>query len=186
MGYTELLINSAEKGNCPGCGPTMESLDNGPLQQLFSAKEWQELEAWEICCTCCGWLVSYIKGSYSFASMPPDASRENSYRCALEHPEHRGSWPNPQREEMVEKDFDRLEHLQLLSELDPNHYFRDESNQCVLCGKYAPHKIAEERANYQGHPYTNYLCCKHFEQVFGPLSHRYPKIKQPPTWEISN
>lgn len=56
-----------------------------------------------------------------------------------------------------------------------------DGEKCRICGNQASHKVAEEIfpddstgfAQIQGHrimarhPFTAYLCCTHFQQVFG-------------------
>lgn len=48
---------------------------------------------------------------------------------------------------------------------------------CSVCGKDATHKIGEEifrdDPNQMRHNFTAYVCCEHFQLVFGSASKKY-------------
>lgn len=179
MSYVDKLVEKAVTGECPGCGPTLVELLPIPRVTPGSSVFYKY-------CTCCGWIIfieydpDHAISNLEFSSMPPDVDGNTRFECALQHPEHRQNWPVPERDEQQPDSFS-LEELQQESlRLDGKHYYLVNPEQvCGLCGQWGSHKIAEERPNFYGHPYTSSLCCNCFETIFGPLSHRYEKVDTP-------
>jgi hypothetical protein len=87
-----------------------------------------------------------------------------------------GNWPKPESDPDQPDEFTQEELEQELLESDPNHPYLTSNEKCGWCGEWAPHKIAEEKWDFHGHPYSSALCCKHFAEIFGPHSHRYPMV----------
>jgi hypothetical protein len=112
--------------------------------------------------------------------MPPSIDDVNQFDCVIAHPEHRANWPQPEKDKTQPDTFTPLEQAQETLRLDGNHYYLiNPEKKCGTCEAWAAHKISEERPNFYGHPYTSALCCRCFEKVFGPLSHRYEKVLAP-------
>lgn len=173
--YTETLLESAEKGICPGCGPTLEDISIAPT----------DLEILYKYCTCCGWMVwiLYTEGERlesQFSSMPPDLDGKIRFTCGIDHPEHRDNWPQPERDENQPDPFTSEEIMQEVLRQDGRHaYLTTPEERCGNCGNWGSHKIAEDRPNFFGHPYTAAICCNCFEKLFGPKSHQYEKVTEP-------
>jgi hypothetical protein len=183
MTYTEILIDSAQNNICPGCGPTLIN-----VAQARPSIGSQKIE-WEKYCTCCGWHIIKTEDEYLFQSLAPGIpGTEPSFRCGLDHPEHRNNWPKPQADEDQDDDYDELESRQSAYESDPHHYnLFNREVVCALCSKWAAHKIIEMVQGYEGELYGTYankpieryktnLCCNCFEYIFGIESHQYNRV----------
>jgi len=45
-----------------------------------------------------------------------------------------------------------------------------EGEHCSMCGAPAMHKVEEEGARPQRHPFTAYVCCACFARIMGPVA----------------
>lgn len=172
--YTQILVDSALENKCPGCGPTLKDLSAD--SKGFISRY----------CACCGWTIMiHLDDSDQvievlFGSMPPDVDYLDRFNCFMEHPEHRTLWPQPERDDDQPDPYDTLELTQQVFTQDQNHpYLTRPEEKCGNCGKWAPHKIAEEKLDFYGHPYAAAICCDCFEKIFGYQAHRYDKVTQP-------
>lgn len=170
MAYLDMLVSAAIDNTCPGCGPNQLSNippDSDDLRQKF--------------CHCCGWLISFTTDGPETGSLIINPLNGSDFTCIFDHPEHKANWPKPEYDSDQPDQFTEEELAQDLTESDPAHYYLLRDEKCGNCGEWAPHKIAEERNDYQYHPYTSNLCCNCFEKIFGPKSHeRYDKVYTKP------
>lgn len=176
MSYTNTLIGSAKIGLCPGCGPTLENISSRYDAKGIINKY----------CTCCGWTVWVVLNGEGgiedaqFSSMPPDLDGTSRFTCAIDHPEHREVWPQPEPDYSQPDPFTSEEIMQELISNDGYHaYLTTPSETCGNCGRWGSHKVVEDRPNFYGHPYTAAICCDCFQRIFGPLSHNYDKVIEP-------
>ena len=45
--------------------------------------------------------------------------------------------------------------------------------KCSVCGDVATHKIAEDTPELFRHPFTNYVCCRHFGELMGIVAKQW-------------
>jgi hypothetical protein len=172
MTYTDILIGFAEKGECPGCGPTLEDIDQDQEKINLS-------ERYSKCCMCCGWTVSRYGSEYLFGSVPPSIFGPEYFKCILEHPEHRANWPKPERDEDQPDPYSETELVQAAIERDGHHhYLFTPESRCGNCNAWAAHKISEVGVGSYNLETTAALCCNCFVEIFGPWSHEYDPVTE--------
>jgi hypothetical protein len=186
LSYTDTLLEFAEKGECPGCGPTLVEMPDLETEVPFH-------NLYKKYCTCCGWVLigdltpegKITNPGFGKRDMS-EAGEELVFLCALIHPEHRASWPQPERDESQPDPLTLEELAQEAIRLDGHHYnLASPEERCGSCKAWAPHKISEERPNFYGHAHTAALCCNCFERIFGPHSHPYPRLDTPLIFEAT-